>query len=394
LYTGHEGRERLNNAEGEALSAEITLSGVSKRFPGTERPAVEAVDLVIQPGEIVALLGPSGCGKTTTLRLVAGFESPDSGAISIAGTVVADEGRHLAPEKRGVGMVFQDYALFPHLDVEGNISFGLRGVPRGQRAARLEELLELTGLVEFKDRFPHQLSGGQQQRVAIARALAPRPHVLLLDEPFSNLDTEMRYQMRAEVRELIKASGTTAILVTHDQQEAMTVADRVAVMLDGVIAQVDEPETIYHFPATRAVANFVGQGTFVPARVAGALADSDLGQFTIEDSSKQDQVELLVRPRDVTLEVDPHGIATIVSRVFRGSETTYIVQLPCGVQLQSDQPSYVAIAPGARVRVRCNRARLGAYDAIDRIGMTGPMRPTKVALADASSFSDSQAAGS
>ena len=372
------------------MSAEITISGVSKRFPGAVRPAVHAVDLRIQPGEIVALLGPSGCGKTTTLRLVAGFEAPDSGSIAIAGTTVADVDRHLAPEKRGVGMVFQDYALFPHLDVEGNISFGLRGIRRSERSARLTELLELTGLSEFRARYPHQLSGGQQQRVAIARALAPRPHVLLLDEPFSNLDTEMRHQMRAEVRELIKSSGTTAILVTHDQQEAMTVADRVAVMFDGVIAQVDEPETIYHFPATRAVANFVGQGTFVPARVDGMLAESDLGQFTIDDPTRRDQVELLVRPRDVTLEVDPNGIATVVSRIFRGAETTYVVQLPCGVQLQSDQPSYVAIAPGARVRVRCNRARLGAYDAVARIGMTGPTP----ALADAPGFSDSQAAGS
>lgn len=350
------------------------------------------VDLELVPGTITALLGPSGCGKTTTLRLIAGFETPDSGAIAIAGVVVADGARMLAPEKRGVGMVFQDYALFPHLDVEGNISFGLRGVSRRERAARLDELLELTGLTEFRARYPHQLSGGQQQRVAIARALAPRPHVLLLDEPFSNLDTEMRYQMRSEVRELLKATGTTAILVTHDQQEAMTVADRVAVMLDGVIAQIDEPETLYHFPATRAVANFVGQGTFVPARVAGAVADSDLGRFSIEQRATQEQVELLVRPRDVTLEVDPKGIAVVVSRTFRGSETTYVVQLPCGVQLQSDQPSYVAIAPGARVRVRCNRARLGAYDAVSRIGMTGPSL-AELNLADAPGFSHSQAAG-
>jgi iron(III) transport system ATP-binding protein len=374
------------------LSAAITLKNVSKRFPGTARPAVAGVELTIAASEIVALLGPSGCGKTTTLRLIAGFETPDSGAVTIAGEVVADASRALAPEKRGVGMVFQDYALFPHLDVESNISFGLRGITQAERTARLDELLELTGLTEFRERYPHQLSGGQQQRVAIARALAPRPHVLLLDEPFSNLDTEMRHQMRAEVRQLLKATGTTAILVTHDQQEAMTVADRVAVMLDGSIAQIDEPETLYHFPATRAVANFVGQGTFVPATVAGTVADSDLGRFHIGERAVGEQVELLVRPRDVTLELDPHGIAQVVSRTFRGSETTYIVQLPCGVQLQSDQPSYVAIAPGARVRVRCNRARLGAYDAVARIGVTSPT-PSELSLAESPAFSHDHAAG-
>jgi iron(III) transport system ATP-binding protein len=181
-------------------------------------------------------------------------------------------------------------------------------------------------------------------------------------------------------------------LVTHDQQEAMTVADRVAVMLDGSIAQIDEPETLYHFPATRAVANFVGQGTFVPATVAGTVADSDLGRFHIGERAVGEQVELLVRPRDVTLELDPHGIAQVVSRTFRGSETTYIVQLPCGVQLQSDQPSYVAIAPGARVRVRCNRARLGAYDAVARIGVTSPT-PSELSLAESPAFSHDHAAG-
>lgn len=359
----------------------IVLSGIWKRYPRTDRPAVSDLSVEIQPGEIVALLGPSGCGKTTTLRMVAGFERPDAGSIEIAGQVVADHEGFVPPEKRGVGMVFQDYALFPHLTVSANIAFGLRKFSRRERDERVSELLDLTGLTDLADRFPHQLSGGQQQRVAIARALAPRPHVLLLDEPFSNLDTEMRLQMRAEIRRLLKTLGTTAIFVTHDQQEAMTIADRIAVMLDGQIEQIDAPEIVYHYPATRTVARFVGQGTFVPARIAGNVADSDLGKFDLEDDSGQQTVDLLVRPRDVTLEVDPDGIAHIQARSFNGAEFTYVVQLPCGVQLQSNQPSYVDISPGARVSVRCNRVRLAAYDDESRVGLTSPPRFTAASAA-------------
>lgn len=361
----------------------ITLANVSKRYAGADEPAVRDVFLSIEPGEIVALLGPSGCGKTTTLRLIAGFERPDSGTISVGGVEVAGSNGFVAPEKRGAGMVFQDYALFPHLTVRANIEFGIGKLPRKEKKARVDELLELTGLGQYADRYPHQLSGGQQQRVAMARALGPKPHVLLLDEPFSNLDTEMRLAMRIEVRNLLKALGTTAVLVTHDQQEAMTVADRMAVMLDGRIEQIDVPEIVYHYPATRAVANFVGQGTFVPAKVAGAIAESDLGNFELEEEGPQEQVDLLIRPRDVTLEVDPDGVAVVTNRTFHGAETTYVVQLPCGVQLQSNQPSYVSISPGTRVRVRCNRVRLAAYDERARVALTAPPRLGPVALGGA-----------
>ena len=352
----------------------ITLANVSKRYAGADDAAVRDVYLSVEPGEIVALLGPSGCGKTTTLRLIAGFERPDEGVITIAGQVVGGPDSFVPPDKRGVGMVFQDYALFPHLTVRGNIEFGIGKLARKEKQARVDELLELTGLGALADRYPHQLSGGQQQRVAMARALGPKPHVLLMDEPFSNLDTEMRLAMRIEVRDLLKSLGTTAILVTHDQQEAMTVADRMAVMLDGSIEQIDVPEIVYHYPATRAVASFVGQGTFVPATVAGAIAESDLGRFELEEQGAQDHVDLLIRPRDVTLEVDPDGVAVVTARTFHGAETTYVIQLPCGVQLQSNQPSYVSISPGARVRVRCNRVRLAAYDADSRVALTAPPR--------------------
>ncbi len=355
------------------MSEGIVLQNVTKFFAGSDRAAVSNLTLNVEPGEILALLGPSGCGKTTTLRLIAGFERPDAGSVDIADATVAAESTFVAPERRGVGMIFQEYALFPHLTVSKNIMFGLRSIPRRKRRDRLDELLELTGLTEFQNRYPYQLSGGQQQRVAMARALAPRPHVLLLDEPFSNLDTELRLQMRVEIRDLIKQLGTTAIIVTHDQQEAMTVADRMAVMLNGTVQQIDTPEVIYHYPANRAVARFVGQGTFVPARITGDLAESDLGQFEIQEHGPQDQVDLLIRPRDVSIEVDPDGVAVVTQRTFHGAETTYVIQLPCGVQLQSSQPSYVSIAPGTRVSVRCNRARLAAYGDDARVALTKPM---------------------
>ncbi|GBD15573.1 Fe(3+) ions import ATP-binding protein FbpC 2 [bacterium HR26] len=351
----------------------IQLSGVWKRYPSTEEPAVRDLHLTVYRGEILALLGPSGCGKTTTLRLIAGFERPDAGTVALNGQVVAGEGRFVPPERRGVGMVFQDYALFPHLTVAENIAFGLSSLPRAARRERVRELLRLTGLEDVPDRYPHQLSGGQQQRVAIARALGPNPQVLLLDEPFSNLDTELRLQMRAELRRLLEHLRITAVLVTHDQQEAMAIADRMAVMLAGHIEQIDTPEKVYHYPVNRAVAQFVGQATFVPARLNGVLAESDLGRFAFEPrASSPELVELLVRPRDVSLEADPQGIATVLSRQFQGSETVYLVQLPCGVQLQTSQPSYVDIPPGTRVRVRCNRARLAAFDRHAQIGVTAP----------------------
>ena len=348
----------------------IVLSGATKQFAGGASPAVWDVSFDVEPGEIVALLGPSGCGKTTTLRLIAGFERLDAGSVSINGRVMDDGRGYVPPEKRSVGMVFQDFALFPHLTVAGNIGFGLIRSSKREREERVRELAELAGLTEFLDRYPHQLSGGQQQRVALARALAPKPDVLLLDEPFSNLDTELRVQMRTEVRELLKAVGTTAVLVTHDQQEAMTVADRMAVMLGGRVEQIDTPDVVYHYPATRAVASFVGLGTFVPARIAGAVASSDVGQFTIDGPPGPDNVDLLLRPRDVTLTVDPEGIAVVQSRIFHGAEFTYRVQLPCGVTLQSNQPSHIDISPGTRVSVRCARVRLAAYDADARVALT------------------------
>jgi iron(III) transport system ATP-binding protein len=220
----------------------LTLSRVTKRYGPRGTPAVEELSLAVEPGEILALLGPSGCGKTTTLRLIAGFETLDAGEITIGGRVVGRAGDPgVPPEERGVGVVFQDYALFPHLTVADNVAFGLTRLPRDERARRVAEILELVGLTAFRARYPHELSGGQQQRVAAARALAPAPAVLLLDEPFSNLDADLRAQMRDEVEKLLRETGTTAIFVTHDQEEAFTIADQVGVLHAGHLAQLAPP---------------------------------------------------------------------------------------------------------------------------------------------------------
>jgi len=258
----------------------LLLDRVSKRFRAADPPAVDGLSLRVTEGEILALLGPSGCGKTTTLRLIAGLESPDAGTITLRGQIVAGPGRAVPPEERGVGIVFQDYALFPHLTVADNVAFGL---PRAARRSRVEAVLELVGLGGFGPRYPHELSGGQQQRVALARALAPAPALLLLDEPFSNLDADLRAQMRDEVERILRTSGTTAVFVTHDQEEAFTLADRVGVLLAGRIEQLAPPQELYHRPATRFVAAFVGAADFLPGVVTAQGIVTEVGTFANVD---------------------------------------------------------------------------------------------------------------
>jgi iron(III) transport system ATP-binding protein len=331
----------------------LTLVQVTKRFRPDAPPAVDRLSLTVERGQILALLGPSGCGKTTTLRLIAGFEVPDEGTVTIDGRLVADAalGLSVPPEERGVGVVFQDYALFPHLTVAGNVGFGLAGRPRRERQARVQAVLDLVGLTEFADRYPHELSGGQQQRVAVARALAPAPAVVLLDEPFSNLDADLRAQMRDEVEKVLRTTGTTAIFVTHDQEEAFTIADQVGVLHAGRLEQVAAPETIYHQPATPFVAEFVGAADFIPGLVTSEGIVTELGVFgNVEGRELGEKVRVMIRPDDVTFVPAPDGEAVILRRYFRGSENLYCLGLPSGHRVHSSQPSAAVFATGLRVR--------------------------------------------
>jgi len=331
----------------------LTLEHVTKRFEAGGAPAVDDLSLAVERGRILALLGPSGCGKTTTLRLIAGFETPDAGRITIAGRTVADarDGAHVEPEARGVGIVFQDYALFPHLTVGENVAFGLPRSGRSARGERVGQILDLVGLAELADRYPHELSGGQQQRVAVARALAPAPAVILLDEPFSNLDADLRAQMRDEVEKILRSTGTTAIFVTHDQEEAFTIADQVGVLDCGRLEQLGPPEAIYHHPATPFVAEFVGAADFLPGIVTSQGIVTEIGVCgNVEAREPGEKVRVMIRPDDVTFVPDPQGEAMILRRSFRGSENLYSLGLPSGHRVHSSQPSSTAFATGTRVR--------------------------------------------
>jgi len=347
--------------------SQLVVIGVRRQFDEGGARAVDDLSLTVRTGEIVALVGPSGCGKTTTLRLVAGFERPDAGSITIAGTCVADaDGAFVPPERRHVGVVFQDFALFPHLTVGANVGFGLPEA--AGRGARVRQMLDLVGLGDVIDRYPHQLSGGQQQRVAVARALAPSPALLLLDEPFSNLDADLRALVRAVVQTAIRATGSTALFVTHDQEEALELADRVGVMSIGRIEQLDAPDVIYHYPASRFVAEFLGAAAFLPGTVTAESISTELGLVTRPPRATVagSAVHVLVRPDDVTFVPSAPGNAVITDRVFRGAEVRYTVELASGLRLPSSQPSATTVAVGTRVRAEVHLDHVVAFPATPR----------------------------
>jgi iron(III) transport system ATP-binding protein len=325
----------------------IRLTGVTRRFGDVA--AVHDASLCVERGELVALLGPSGCGKTTLLRLVAGFERPDAGSIEVAGTTVAGPGTWVAPERRRVGMVFQDYALFPHLTVAENVGFGL---PRRERRSRVPDVLRLVGLGELDRRYPHELSGGQQQRVALARTLAPRPELVLLDEPWSNIDPHLRESMRDELSGILRGTGVTVVLVTHDREEAFSLADRIVLMRSGAIVQDGSPEALYLSPTDRWSAQFVGTGNFVEGRVEGSVVETPLGRFPATGANGARSVVALVRPELVGLDVDPAGTAEVVERQFRGHDVFYRLRLADGTEVVSQRPSTELVQPGARVSIR------------------------------------------
>lgn len=307
-------------------------------------PVVDGLSLHLRPGELTCLLGPSGCGKTTALRAIAGFEPVTRGQITLDGTPVSRPGLTLAPERRRLGMVFQDYALFPHLSVADNVAFGLRRRSRSAARATAERLLELVGLAGHGSRYPHELSGGQQQRVAVARALAPEPPLLLLDEPFSNLDVELRERLAGEVRDILRQQGTAAVFVTHDQHEAFVMGERVGVMHEGRLLQWDTPFNLYHEPANRFVADFVGQGRLIGGTLVNpTTVDTPLGRLSGDRAytlPKGSAVEVLLRPDDVCIDLEAKLRCRVVDRAFKGAETLYTLRLDDGTEVLSLTPSH------------------------------------------------------
>ncbi|MFF4160294.1 ABC transporter ATP-binding protein [Streptomyces sp. NPDC001678] len=330
-------------------AASVELRDLRRTFGTTL--ALDGLDLTARPGELLALLGPSGCGKTTALRMLAGFETPDSGQILVDGQDITAVPAH----RRDAGMVFQSYSLFPHLNALDNVAFGMRmrKVPADLRRARAAELLELVGLPDKGDRYPHQLSGGQQQRIALARALALRPRVLLLDEPLSALDAKVRLTLREEIRRVQQELGITTVFVTHDQEEALSMADRVAVMRGGRMEQCATPAELYGRPATAFVAEFVGTMSRVPARTAGTGTVEVLGRRLPVDGEAPEgpEVDVLVRPEAVRVTADAKSGARVTATSFLGAVTRLTVTLPDGTEVKADLPTHdaAALAPGAAV---------------------------------------------
>ena len=340
----------------------LAVSQLDVRYAGQAQPAVQNVSLGLRAGQIGVLIGPSGCGKTTLLRAVAGLEPVSSGTIHLGKKLVGSRQHSLAPEDRRIGMVFQDYALFPHLNVGRNVAFGIHALGRAAQAARVAEVLRLVGLEGSEARFPHELSGGQQQRVALARALAPRPQWMLLDEPFSNLDVELRERLAHEVRGILKEAGATALFVTHDQLEAFAIGDVIGVMHQGHLHQWDDAYTLYHRPETRFVADFIGHGVFAPATlkqqadgvvVHTALGDlANLTECPLPASYPGGKCDILLRADDIVHDDAAPVQAQIVRKAFRGSEFLYTLRLASGQTLLANVPSHNDQALGEWIGIR------------------------------------------
>ena len=324
----------------------IDAEGVEKAFGRTR--AVAGASLRVPSGELVALLGPSGSGKTTLLRVIAGFERPDAGSVAIAGRPVAGNGTWVEPERRRIGMVFQDGALFPHLTVTGNVAFG------ATRRERVDECLELVGLADRAESYPHELSGGERQRVALARALAADPEVVLLDEPFAALDAGLRDSLRQEVTAILRTAGTSALLVTHDQAEALSLAGTVAVMREGRVEQVGTPEEIYDRPSSRWLAEFLGDADVLPGTAHGGVVECELGRFGAA-AELEGRVSVVIRPESIAIGSgparEPHAEARVVARSFYGHDQLVQLELPSGLRLRSRRLGFPAWHPGDRVRI-------------------------------------------
>lgn len=336
----------------------LSLSKLCKTFPGNPKPVVDQLSLTIAPGELFVLLGPSGCGKTTTLRMIAGFEQPDSGSIHLNEQPLFSSTQHLPPNQRNLGFVFQDYALFPHLNVEQNVGYGCTKWSHKETTSRVDELLSLVELSHTKTRMPHQLSGGEQQRIALARALAREPSMLLMDEPFSNLDEQRREQMRQDTKALLKQRGIAAILVTHHQEEALVMADRIGVMQAGHLLQVGTPEMMYRQPEHAFVASFMGPTNFIPAVAKGTVASTPCGDIPLA-TPHTGKTTLSWRPEEIELVQAPdkqrnHPEGTVISRHFKGNHDVYLVK--CGeLELSVWDQSRSSFAPGAKVILKARQ---------------------------------------
>ena len=340
----------------------LEVSQLEVRYAGRAQAAVHGVTLSLKAGDIGVLIGPSGCGKTTLLRAVAGLEPVTGGEIRLTKSVVSSATLSVPPELRRIGMVFQDYALFPHLSVGRNVAFGIHQLPRAEQAARIAEVLKLVGLEGSEHRYPHELSGGQQQRVALARALAPRPQLMLLDEPFSNLDVDLRERLAHEVRGILKAAGATALFVTHDQFEAFAIGDVIGVMNEGHLHQWDDAYTLYHRPATRFVADFIGHGVFAPATLVqrgnNVVAQTPLGDLTdldecpLPSSYPGGECDVLLRADDIVHDDHAPVQAQIVRKSFRGSEFLYTLRLASGHTVLAHVPSHHDHALGEWIGIR------------------------------------------
>jgi iron(III) transport system ATP-binding protein len=340
----------------------MSTTHLSIRYPGQSQAAVDGVSLGLRAGDIGVLIGPSGCGKTTLLRAVAGLERASAGSIVMDGETVSDDHHHMPAEQRRIGMVFQDYALFPHLNVGRNVAFGIASLPKVEREARVDEVLTLVGLKGMEQRWPHELSGGQQQRVALARALAPRPRLLLLDEPFSNLDVDLRERLAHEVRAILKAAGATALFVTHDQLEAFAIGDVIGVMHEGHLHQWDDAYALYHRPASRFVAEFIGHGVFTHAQiqqqgddviVRTPLGDLlDLEECPLPTAYADGLCDVLLRADDIVHDDAAPTKAQILRKSFRGSEFLYTLRLASGETVMTHVPSHHNHAVGEWIGIR------------------------------------------
>ena len=333
----------------------LEIEKLSKHFSGNQHPAVDNITFLMPAHEILSFVGPSGCGKTTTLRLIAGLERPDQGIIRLDRYIISDAHTFVPPEKRNIGMVFQDHALFPHLSVFNNIAFGLRGFSKAEKKDRVSELLKLVGVEALAKRFPHVLSGGERQRVALARALAPEPVLLLMDEPFSSLDAHLRLEVREQIRNILKVSQSTVIFVTHDQEEALFMGDRLVVFNQGKIEQIGFPETIFHDSGTRFVAAFMGESDFVSGKSNPTGFQTVLGLLEQQnDYSRGTDVEIAIRADDIDFQVNNQGNGKIINRFFRGAFNFYRVELDSGEIVHVYKLHTEIYHPGERVMTYFN----------------------------------------